>query len=110
MFYPASQIFLRQNQDIHSICSGDLNFIGNDLQRQSLLNLGYDPKTLFVTGDPSFDQTILKIQKLRSIEKTQKEQVIKNRDKLKILFCTAPSITLILLGTSIMCFLFVCSI
>ena len=90
MFYPASQIFSRQVESIHSICSGDLNFVGTDHLRQSLIDLGYDSATVFVTGDPSFDHMIFDAQKYRLVEKTQKEQITKNKSKFKILFCTSP--------------------
>lgn len=87
MFYPASQIFSRQIESIHSICSGDLNFVGTNRHRQYLIDLGYDSETVFVTGDPSFDHMILDAQKYQPVEKTQ-QQITKN--KFKILFCTSP--------------------
>lgn len=91
MFYPLSQIFSRQVESIHSICSGDLNFVTTNLHKHSLIDLGYVSKTVFVTGDPSFDQIILEAQKYQSIEKTQKkEQITKNKTEFKILFCTSP--------------------
>jgi len=88
LFYPASQIFSRQVESIHSICSGDLNFISTPILQQYLLDLGYDPKTVFVTGDPSFDHIISKIQHFQSIKKPTTKKTINN--KLKILFCTSP--------------------
>jgi hypothetical protein len=90
MFYPASQIFSRQVESIHPICSGDLNFVSTPILQQFLVGLGYDPKTIFVTGDPSFDHTILKIQHFQSVKKTQKKEIIDNDNKFKILFCTSP--------------------
>ena len=89
LFYPSSHIFLRQVGSVHRICSGDLNFVRNESQKQYLIDMGYTPKTIVVSGDPTFDQMLLNIQKSQSLNKIYNEPIKKN-SKIKILFCTSP--------------------
>jgi hypothetical protein len=74
-------IILFNSYPTHKIISGNINFCINERMKNKLISADFDPSTVFVTGDPFFDDL-----KLTTIN----NQCEKKLDKIKILFCPTP--------------------
>ena len=65
---------------VHKIISGDINLCSGEKLKKKLISSGFDNSSVFVVGDPSYDDLDLPIQNNQP----------KKSDKSKILFCPTP--------------------
>ena len=75
------RIILFNAYPTHKIISGDINLCINEKMKKKLISSGFDYSSVFVIGDPSYDNLDLT---------TKNNQPEEKSDKIKILFCPTP--------------------
>lgn len=81
--YPRIQIFSKSYPALHKITSGNLNICFNKHWESRLLNSDFSESSIFLCGDPAFDNLHEKIHQQKNLE-------ITNSKKINILFCPTP--------------------